>query len=590
MSDLALKIINMSLNAGIVVVAVLILRLFTGKLPKFLNVLLWGAVALRIMLPFSFESEMSLMPAKEVITSVETVTGTQEIKTEVEVITETESGIVTPPQAEVKPETQPSVEQTVPNADAGIPEADGTANEHIIETTTKTNIKSNSADVMLIVGIIWAAGVAGMIIYAVISYIKIKRTVRISVCKEKNIYYCDNIRSPFILGIIKPKIYLPSDIDEEDEKYVLMHENAHLKRKDYLWKPFGFLLLSVHWFNPLIWVAYIMLCRDIEVACDEKAVKNMSKQEKIGYSKSLVNCSINQKSVSVNPLTFGGISVKKRIENILNYKKAPLWAMIIAVLLSCVLLVGFMTDPVDKTGKKDNKEKVETVVSKDDDANDTSSEPTTTEPGTEKEPTESKPEDTSSEQQPSEDTTSKPINDLASKRKVIFDKLSPKQSEEVRNQVVDWILSDSKPSEKKLYTDAEIAKMRTECDSYDIEPDLIFVTLTEKASKELFFDEFTPSHFPNIDCKKVEISDIERNAVVMGKTNIGEKTYSYLPNGQVVEEQENDYIIDKFEGKKLSIKIYVNEQTKENVIENMIELQKMDIVEEVGLNYHRYLD
>ena len=364
MGDLVLKLFNMSINAGFVILAVLIIRTLTQKAPKFINVLLWLAVVLRLTIPFSLESVLSVIPSKEVITTTAAPTVSQNVTS--------------------------AVTEALPQVDIGVPVINETVNEYISESVINTpNAEKTFIDIMLILGIIWAVGVAVCLMYTTVSYLRLKRNVRISLLKQDNIYYCDNIALPFILGIIRPKIYLPSDIAEEDEVYVLLHEKAHLKRKDYLWKPIGFILLSVYWFNPLVWVAYIMFCRDVELACDEKAVKGMTKKEKIEYSKSLVNCSINQKLVTVNPLTFGGISVKSRIKNILNYKKPSVWVILVVVLLSCFLLVGFMTDPVDKTDKKDNKEKVETVVSNDD-TKDTSSEPTSSE---EDKTTESEPEE-----------------------------------------------------------------------------------------------------------------------------------------------------------------------------------------------------
>jgi len=334
MGDLLLKIFNMSFNASIMVLAVLIIRLFTKKAPKLVNILLWSAVALRLCLPFSFESMLSLLPSKEVLTTA-------------------------PPSVSA---STPAPSQNVPQVDIGVPVINDTVNEYINESTVSSpKAEESFIDVMFILSIVWACGVAIMLFYALISYIRLKRTVRISVQKENNVFYCDNIRSPFVLGFVRPKIYLPSGIESTDERYVLMHENAHIKRKDFLWKPLGFLLLSVHWFNPVIWLAYTVFCRDIELACDEKAINNMSKTEIIEYSKSLLNCTANPKLMMVNPLAFGEVSVKNRIKNILNYKKPPLWIIITAVILSVCLAVGFLTDPLDK-GKTEKKKDTDNIT------------------------------------------------------------------------------------------------------------------------------------------------------------------------------------------------------------------------------------
>ena len=323
MGDIFLKILSMSINAGWIVLAVLIIRLLLKKAPKWITVLLWGVVALRLLIPFSFESFLSLLPSKEVIsTSAPAVT--QNVATEV-----------------------------MPNIDTGVSLIDYPVNEFLGESFSANNSNSeNFIDVVTIIAIVWLVGIAVMLVYSVISYIKLRKKVVISLCKEKNVYYCDNINTPFILGILKPKIYIPSSMDETDIDYVLSHEEAHIKRKDYLWKPLGFLLLSVHWFNPLLWVAYGAFCRDIELATDEKAIKNMKREEKIAYSNVLVNCSINQKIISANPLSFGEISVKDRIKNIVSYKKPTVWVMILIIIVCSVFTVGFLTDPPTKDDSK----------------------------------------------------------------------------------------------------------------------------------------------------------------------------------------------------------------------------------------------
>ena len=264
-----------------------------------------------------------------------------------------------------------------------------------------------------------------------------------------------------------------------------------------------------------------------------------------------------------------------------NYKKPSFWVVAVSIVLCAVMAVCFLTDPIKKGEDKPEKEAASSSAVTSSEDTSTKAEITVSEVTTSKEesslPAEAKEPATNSKPvTSSEPIKIDPAQELAAKRKELFDKLSPTQSVEVRNQVVDWLLSESKESEKKLYTDEEIAKMRAECDSYDIEPDLIMVTLTEKASKELFFKEFTPKDFPGIDCKAVESSAIEseRIAVLTGKTFYG----------------DDDYILDEYYISPRTINIYVNEQTNKNIIENMIKLQKMDIVEYVSFNARRYLD
>ncbi len=258
-----------------------------------------------------------------------------------------------------------------------------------------------------------------------------------------------------------------------------------------------------------------------------------------------------------------------------NYKKPLFWIIPAAVLVCAAAAVIAVTNPFEKaegepkkdmqsqevTVKEDGASKDDTVVSKD---TETDNKAITSKPVTSEEPvTSSQPEKVD------------PAEELAAKRKELFDKLSPTQTVEVRNQVVDWLLSDSKDSEKKLYTDEEIAKMRAECDSYEMSPDLISIELTEKASKELFFKEFTPADFPGIDCKSVVScpNESDRITVLTGKSFLGD-----------------EYVLDRFNLTQRSLYIYVNEQTKRNIIENMIKLQKMDIVECVSFNALRWLE
>ncbi|MEE1012380.1 MAG: M56 family metallopeptidase, partial [Acutalibacteraceae bacterium] len=201
----------------------------------------------------------------------------------------------------------------------------------------------------------WLIGMGVMLVYTLISYLVVKFKVRISVPLKENIYLCDGIDTPFILGIFKPKIYIPSSIGENDAEFVIAHEKAHLKRKDHLWKPFGFLLLSIYWFNPVLWIAYILLCKDIELACDEKVIRDMGVEVKKDYSNALINCSVSRKTISACPLAFGETSVKSRIKSILNYKKPAFWVIIVAIILSAVLAVCFLTDPIDKSNIFDAK-------------------------------------------------------------------------------------------------------------------------------------------------------------------------------------------------------------------------------------------
>ena len=313
MENIFLHLVNMSITAGWIALAVMILRLFLKKAPKWITVLLWGLVGLRLILPVSIESVLSLIPSAETI----------------------------PPEIVYAQE---------PQIHSGIEVFNSAVNPVISESLAPSGelTSINPVQVLLAIAtVVWIAGVAGMLVYTLISYLRLRHKVRVSMSIEKNTYICDDINTPFILGIIKPKIYLPSNLTASEQDYVLRHEKAHIKRKDHLIKPLSFLLLSVYWFNPLLWVAYILLCRDIELACDEKVIRDMGIQDRKEYSTALLNCSIPRRMISACPLAFGEVSVKQRIKSVLNYKKPAFWISIVAIILCVALSVGFLTNPVD---------------------------------------------------------------------------------------------------------------------------------------------------------------------------------------------------------------------------------------------------
>jgi beta-lactamase regulating signal transducer with metallopeptidase domain len=192
---------------------------------------------------------------------------------------------------------------------------------------------------------IWCFGVLVMLAYALVSYVKLKREVAASIQRIDNVYVCDGIKSPFILGVIRPQIYLPSGMKHSIESHVIAHEKAHLNRKDYLWKPLGYLLLAVYWFQPILWFAYILFCRDIEAACDERVIADFDRESKASYSEALLACAMQHKRIAVCPLAFGETDVKGRVKNVLRYKKPAFWGMFAAVAVCMVVAVCFLTNP-----------------------------------------------------------------------------------------------------------------------------------------------------------------------------------------------------------------------------------------------------
>ncbi len=310
MGDIFLKILNMSIAANWMILAVVLLRFVLKKAPKWIAVLLWGIVALRLVIPFSFESALSLVPSAETFSAH-------------------------------------NIQYETPAIKSGIPAINNAVNPILGEAFAPNPAASvNPLYVwMFIVSVIWLIGIIAMLLYAAISYVRVRQSVAERVPYEENIFLCDYVKSPFILGLARPKIYLPSNIDGMAMEMVIVHEKAHLARRDHWWKPLGFLILAIHWFNPLCWIAYMLLCRDIELACDEKVVRQMDLDGKKQYSTALLECSTGRRLVTICPLAFGEIGVKERVKNVLNYKRPPFWAIVVSVIACVAVSVCFATDP-----------------------------------------------------------------------------------------------------------------------------------------------------------------------------------------------------------------------------------------------------
>ena len=313
MNELFLKIINMSISASWLVLAVLILRLVLKKAPKWVNVLLWGIVAVRLICPFSFESALSLIPSAETIPL--------------------NIGM-----------------DTTPTINSGINAINNAVNPIISQSNTPMAGASVNP-LQITIGIyeyIWIFGMIALALYTAISYWRLSRKVDTAVRYKDNIFQSENVNSPFVLGIIKPRIYLPFNMNGQDLEYVVAHEQAHIRRKDHLWKPLGFLLLTIHWFNPLMWLAYVLLCRDIELACDEKVIKELGNEQRADYTQALVSCSVNRRMIAACPLAFGEVGVKERVKSVMNYKKPAFWIVILASISCAAVAVCFLTNPVTK--------------------------------------------------------------------------------------------------------------------------------------------------------------------------------------------------------------------------------------------------
>ena len=311
MSELFLKIVNMSISASWVVIAVLTLRFCLKKAPKWVNVLLWGIVAVRMVFPFSIESVLSLIPSAETISPT------------------------------IMMEQSPSVQTGVP------------ALNHVINPvisgsfTPAPGASANPLQIWIpVLAGIWLFGIAALFLYSAVSYWRLRRKVCEAVILRGNIYQSEKVCSPFVLGIIRPKIYLPYHMDSREMDHVIAHEQTHICRRDHWWKPLGFLLLTIHWFNPLMWLSYVLLCRDIELACDEKVIRKMSNEQRADYTQALVACSVDRRLITACPLAFGEIGVKERVKSVMNYKKPAFWIVLASVIVCAVIAVCFLTNPI----------------------------------------------------------------------------------------------------------------------------------------------------------------------------------------------------------------------------------------------------
>ena len=322
MADIFLKVVNMSISACWIVLAIVLLRIILKKAPKWINCLLWGIAGLRLVMPFSLESIFSLIPSAEFIP--------QEL-------------VHSHSSVDVKgTEILNYVGNNPVSVELGISDGSLVFNEITAPDCPSINPLLIST---YIASIVWIVGIIALLVYTLVSFLRLKQKIGTAVLLRDNIYQGEAVVSPFVLGIIKPKIYLPFNMSEQDMEHVIAHEQAHLRRKDHLWKPLGFLILTLHWFNPLVWLGYILLCRDIELACDEKVVKELNNEQRADYSQALLSCSVNRRMVAACPVAFGEVGVKNRVKSVLNYKKPAFWVIAVAIVLCIVLAFGFLTNP-----------------------------------------------------------------------------------------------------------------------------------------------------------------------------------------------------------------------------------------------------
>ncbi len=309
MEAVFLEILNSSISASWLILAVLVLRLLLKKAPKWSVKLLWAVVGLRLILPFRLESVFSLIPSTQTLPE--------------------DIGL-----------------QQVPAIQSGISYMNSVVNPVLQQSMTPVQGDSvNPMQVALFMGAAaWLLGMVAMGLYALVSTLLLKKRLAEAV-REEDIYVCDRIPTPFLFGIFRPRIYLPSALETGDAPFVVAHEKAHLRSLDHIWKPLGFCILALHWFNPLVWLGYSLFCRDMELACDERVIGSLGSDSKKPYSQALLRCSGPSRVNMLCPLAFGEVGVKARIKNVLHYKKPALWLLILAVIAVAVTAVCFLTDP-----------------------------------------------------------------------------------------------------------------------------------------------------------------------------------------------------------------------------------------------------
>lgn len=315
METVFLKLVNMSITAGWLALAVMAVRLLFRRMPRWITCLLWGLVALRLICPFTLESALSLIPSTQ-------------------------------------PLPQEILYTARPEIHSGLAALDEVVNPMLEASLTPVEPASANPTQILsfVCSRIWVVGVGMMLLYTLVSFLLLKRRVCTAVPLEKGVKQSEFVDSPFVLGVFRPVIYLPFGLEEGDRTYVLAHERAHIRRHDHWWKPAGFLLLTVYWFNPVMWAAYILLCRDIEAACDEKVIRNMRPDDRRAYSTALLNCSVHRRRIAACPVAFGEVGVKARIRNVMNYKKPAFWVILLALLISAAVAICFLTNPKQPDG------------------------------------------------------------------------------------------------------------------------------------------------------------------------------------------------------------------------------------------------
>ncbi len=317
MEKILLSVLNMSLTASYLIVFIMFLRLPLKRAPKVISYLLWGFVAFRLICPFAFESTFSFMPAN---------------------ITSVSHDFVSQQNLQIN------------NGSIGNPAVTR------IFFSSSVDASVNSVPLYIQIGsYIWILGIIAMVIYSIVSFLTIKRHLQSAEYIECNIYETTNLRTPFVLGVFRPRIYIPAGLMKEEKRYIICHEETHIHRFDHIIKPFAFLVLSIHWFNPLVWIAFVLMSNDMELSCDEKVIKVMGEDIKKAYSASLLSFALGKRILNGSPLAFGEGHIKARIKNILDYKTPALWVIVVTIVCFVVLGIGLLSDPKQEVSVLDEQ-------------------------------------------------------------------------------------------------------------------------------------------------------------------------------------------------------------------------------------------
>ena len=283
MGKIFLTVLNMSFTASYVILFVILVRLMLKKAPRVISYVLWGVVAFRLIIPSSFESMFSIMPRN----------------------------------TNAVPIPHDIIYQQNPQINSGIEVLDSFVNNSLPAPILGASV--NTLQIYVEIGeYLWVLGIIALLVYSLVSILILKRQLKNAELIEQNIFEAKNLKTPFVLGLIRPKIYLPDRLNATERNYILLHEQTHIRRKDHIIKILAFLTLSIHWFNPLVWIAFMLMSTDMELSCDEKVLKEMNEDIKKPYANSLLSLATGRYIFNGNPLAFGEGNVKGRIKNVLN--------------------------------------------------------------------------------------------------------------------------------------------------------------------------------------------------------------------------------------------------------------------------------